>query len=427
MQTAEPQVEASVESAQIEPQPQVTMRQKFSNGPFNGLSPVHRIVVEHDNHEPRGSGEDAKPLWVFYGPDNGLVGALDGLGGAGGELITLPDGIERTGAWVASRHTRAVVHEVYTTMIEETRSQRSSGAPADVYDYDQVNGMPASAIRSSFDFTVKLREAIKADLSEVAARTHAGGSGLLRSKMIRTLPTTLALGWYDLNEHKYSAIWAGDSRVYCLHPELGLQQATTDDLKTPADAMENLTADGLMSNCVSASADFVLHERRLELPQRCVLLAATDGCFGYVRTPLHFEYLLLATMQQARSWEEWEERLADEIVQITEDDSTLSAAVIGWPDFAACRGAYVSRYTWCGQRVNAYDSQIAKVGQLEAELAKAREELVATRRQLWEEYRKTYELLGAAPTYDVPNQLGGYPSTKPRSASEHTGDDDDKS
>jgi serine/threonine protein phosphatase PrpC len=403
------------------------MRQKSEHGPFGGLASVYRIVVEHENHEPAGSGEDASPIWMFCEPDKGLVGALDGLGGAGGELIRLPDGDERTSAWAASRRTREVVRRVYSDMIQRTRSQWSASVSAGVYDYDQENGMPGPGMRGPFDFAVNLQKAIKADLAEFAARTHAGGSGLLRSKMIKTLPTTLALGWYDLKEYEYSAIWAGDSRVYCLQPELGLQQATTDDLKTPADAMENLTADGLMSNCVSASADFFVHERRLPLPPRCVLLAATDGCFGYVRTPLHFEYLLLASMRQARSWEEWQERLTAEIVQITADDATLSAAVIGWPDFAVCRDGYAPRYAWCAERVNAYNSQLAKVDEMEQELVKTREELAATRRHLWDEYRKTYELLGAAPTHEVPSQLSGYLSAKPRSAGERTGDDDDKS
>jgi hypothetical protein len=395
-------------------------------GPYDGLFPVHRILVFHENHEPEGSGEDAPPIWI-HRPDGGLVGALDGLGGAGGELVKLPDdGTERTGAWVASRRTREVVRTVYGEMIQQARSPSSAGASDNVYDYDQMNGTPA--IRRPFDFPAKVREAIKADLTRFAAQTHAGGSGLLRSKMIKTLPTTLAVAWYDLSEHEYTAIWAGDSRVYCLHPDrhVGLQQVTTDDLKTNADAMENLIADALMSNCVSASTDFVLHERRLQLPPRCVLLAATDGCFGYVRTPLHFEYLLLSTMQQARGWHEWNEKLTAEIVRITGDDSTLSAAVIGWPDFDSCRVAYADRFDWCARRVHAYDDRLAKVGEMERGLGQAREELATTRRELWEEYRKTYERPADAPTRDVPAQLDGNPVAKPRPAQGGSGDDGEK-
>jgi serine/threonine protein phosphatase PrpC len=421
---AESQVEASVESAQTQPLPQVAVQPDPLYGPFNGLSPVHRIVVSHENHEPQGSGEDAPPIWVFHGPENGLIGALDGLGGAGGELIKPVDSKERTGAWWASRRTRETVRKVYQKMIEQTGTRWSVGGSDEVYDYDQVNS--TAAIRRPFDFTAKVREAIKADLTEFAAQTHAGGSGLLRSKMIKTLPTTLAVAWYDLGGHEYRAIWAGDSRVYCLHPEWGLQQATTDDLKTNADAMENLTADALMSNCVSASTDFVLHERRLQLPPHCVLLAATDGCFGYVRTPLHFEYLLLSTMRQAHGWQEWEEKLTAEIVQITGDDSTLSAAIIGWPDFVSCQKAYAARLDWCAGRVHAYDDQLEKVDEMERGLAQAREEVATTRRELWEEYRKTYELLAGAPTRDVPPQLDGNPPAKPRPAQERPGDDGEK-
>jgi serine/threonine protein phosphatase PrpC len=386
---------------------------------------VHRIVLFHENHEPQGTGEDAPPIWTFDRAQHGLIGALDGMGGAGGEMIRLPDGTEHTGAWTASRRSRDVVRTVFGRMIQQARTQSPPDGPDDVYDYDQMNGAPDP--RAPFDFTTEVREAIKEDLTGFAAQVQGGGSGRLRSPMIKTLPTTLAVAWYDLSDHEYTAVWAGDSRVYCLHPALGLQQVTKDDLKTNADALENLEKDAPMSNCVSASADFVLHERKLQLPPRCVLLAATDGCFGYVRTPLHFEYLLLSSMQRARDWQDWEERLGAEIIQITADDSTLSAAVIGWPDFPACRAGYAGRFEWCAQRIRAYDSQFASIDELERNLSKAKEELAATRRQQWEEYRQTYEMPGVAPTRDVPDRLGGDPSGKPRQARETTRDDGEKS
>ena len=428
-----------METTQVEPQPEFAPRPpKPFYGPFKGFSPVYRITVAYENHKP-GAGEDAPPIWMFNAPDSGLIGAFDGLGGAGGEVIKLPDGSEHPGAWLASRHTMAVVRAVYADMVAQTPPQRPSNAQDEVYDYNQqMDGSAAPAIRRPFDFTARVWEAVRADLAEFAEQTHSASSGLLRSKMIKKLPTTLAVGLYDLGKREYSAIWAGDSRVYCLHPQQGLQQATTDDLKTNADAMENLTADALMSNLVSASADFIFHERRMPLPSRCVLLAATDGCFGYVRTPLHFEYLLLSTMQQASSWQEWEDRLRREIVQITEDDSTLSAAIIGWPDFAACRAEYAPRFDQCAQWIGYYDSRSDKVDELDRDLKQAREDLAAARRELWEGYRPTYERLGSVRTRDFPRQQegesrpqgGGDPAAKtpvaddkPRHAEEHSGDD----
>jgi serine/threonine protein phosphatase PrpC len=360
---------------------------------------------------------------MYQGPEHGLIGVLDGLGGAGGEIIQLSDGSERTGAWVASRRTQDVVRTVYRRMIQQLSIQ----GPSDASNEGSDRTNERSESQTPFDFTAEVSKAIREDLTQFASQVHIGGNGRLRSKMIKALPTTLAACWYDLGRNEYTAVWAGDSRIYCLHPKMGLQQVTTDDLKTNADALENLTYDALMSNYVSASADFVLHERRLRLSQPCVLLAATDGCFGYVQTPLHFEYLLLSSMQNSRGWQEWEEEFVAEITQITSDDSTLSAAVIGWPDFSACREAYASRFKWCEEQVRAHDSRRAEIDRMEQAPSIAREELAVTRRQMWQEYRRTYEIPAHAPTRHVPNWQGGNPSARPRDAREDKGDDGEES
>ncbi len=98
-----------------------------------------------------------------------------------------------------------------------------------------------------FDFTAELKHAIGEDLNEYATRLHAGGGSRLKSRLIKTLPTTLAICWYDLSRHEFTAVWAGDSRIYYFHHDIGLQQVTTDDLKSNADALENLTQDSPMA------------------------------------------------------------------------------------------------------------------------------------------------------------------------------------
>jgi serine/threonine protein phosphatase PrpC len=367
-------------------------------GPFSGTRPVHLIAVNYEHH-PDGLGEDAEPLCVFCRPSNGLLGAFDGLGGAGGETIRRPDGSERTGAWLASRRVRQVVRNVYDELIPRMMMLSASG---DSGAYEQFADAPAP--RPPVDFTATLKDAIQEELVRYAAELGAGTGGRLKSRLIRTLPTTMALCQFDLDSNLLTAIWAGDSRVYYLRPDIGLQQVTTDDLKSNADALENLTQDSPMSNCISASTDFVLHERQLELHAHSILLAASDGCFGYVRTPLHFEYLLLRTMQQATDVRDWRDRLYAEIELVTSDDSTLSVAVIGWPDFVSCQRHFKARYQWCAERIGTYDAWHERVKLAERELGQAREALAAHTRDLWEEYRKTYEIPNMAPTRDVPDR-----------------------
>jgi serine/threonine protein phosphatase PrpC len=399
-------VDPQVESVQAEQASQTAPQPGIAQGPFAALSPLHRLLVEHEHHQP-GLGEDARPIWALRTRANGLIGVFDGLGGAGGEVIRIGEE-ERTGAWLASRRVRNVVLTVYAGLIRHLESQHPLG-DSDIYG--QMS--EPNELQQPFDFTAELRRAIEQELSEYAIQLNAGGGGRLKSKLIKTLPTTLAVCWYDLSRDEFTAVWAGDSRVYYLNPTIGLQQVTTDDLKSGADALENLIEDSPMSNCVSAGTDFVLHERRVGLQPFSILIAASDGCFGYVQTPLHFEYMLLSTMTEAGDWQDWQDRLQAEIMRVTSDDSTLSAVAIGWPDFASCQKHFAGRFAWCAQRIQAYNEGRNKVERLERDLNQARADLAASTRELWAEYRKTYESLAQVRTRDVPDRGGADPVTGP--------------
>jgi len=360
---------------------------------FPGMRPIHLLAVNYEHHSG-GLGEDAEPLCYFAPPANGLLGVFDGLGGAGGGTIRLPNGSERTGAWLASRRVSKTVLAVSRDLMCRTPMLSAS---SDSGSCEQLT--ETSAPWWHVDFTATLKRAIQEELVSYAAQLGARTDGPLKSRLIRTLPTTMALCLFDLDSNEFTAIWAGDSRVYCLRPDIGLRQVTTDHLKSNADAMANLTQDSPMSNYVSASTDFVLDEHKFELDERSILLAASDGCFGYVRTPLHFEYLLLRTLQQARDMADWQYQLHDEIKRVTSDDATLSVAVIGWPDFVSCRRDFKPRYEWCKKKIiayNAWNGQVEsaqqKLDQAREALDQAREALAAHTRDLWEEYRQTYEI-----------------------------------
>ena len=391
-------VESDAEADAFKAGQAAAARSAAKYGPFSGTRPVHLLAVNYEHH-PGGLGEDAKPLCYFYSPANGLLGAFDGLGGAGGETIRLPDGSERTGAWLASRRVRQVVSKVWADLIPPMMMFSASG---DSGSYEQFAGAPAP--QPPTDFTATLKDAIQQELVRYAAELGAGTGGRLKSRLIRTLPTTMALCRFDLDASQFTAIWAGDSRVYYLRPDIGLQQVTTDDLKSRADALENLRQDSPMSNYVSASTDFVLHERQLELHAHSILLAASDGCFSYVPTPLHFEYLLLWTLQRATDMRDWRHRLRAEIERVTSDDSTLSVAVIGWPDFGSCQRDFTARYRRCEELIRAYGAYHERVEFARQGLDQAREALTVHTRDLWEDYRKTYEIPNMVPTRDIPER-----------------------
>ena len=112
----------------------------------------------------------------------------------------------------------------------------------------------------------------------------------------------------------------------------GLAQLTEDDLGG-VDAMQNLTRDAALTNVISLSKDFSLHSAQLSMGRPGLLFAATDGCFGYLSTPMEFEYLLLKTLQEAQNAVSWEKALVQEIGEVAGDDYTISGLAMGFGSF----------------------------------------------------------------------------------------------
>jgi hypothetical protein len=52
---------------------------------------------------------------------------------------------------------------------------------------------------------------------------------------------------------------------------------------------------------MSADTEFHVNYRRVELEGPFLLVCATDGCFGYLPTPMHLEHLVLAPLTTART------------------------------------------------------------------------------------------------------------------------------
>jgi serine/threonine protein phosphatase PrpC len=251
-------------------------------------------------------GEDSDPI-LRDGPDLGLLGVFDGMGGAGGTVYETPEG-RRTGAYLASRVARDVVEQQMLDLLEP--------------DW-HLNGKAAAR-----NLQHSVQQALKLRLQEL----NPAPSGL-RSRLIRALPTTMALvalqrtqpGGPTWAGHVF---WAGDSRAYVFEPR-GASQLSTDDLRDPGDALANLRRDSVVSNALSADTEFHINYRRVELQSPFLVVCATDGCFGYLRTPMHFEYLVLRHLLEARNTEAWSSTLQDEISAVTGDDAAMSTLGIG--------------------------------------------------------------------------------------------------
>ena len=313
-------------------------------------------------------GEDSDPI-LRAGRSLALLGVFDGMGGAGGTVYETPDG-PRTGAYIASRVARDVVEE---RMLELLRPDWF------------LDGMAAAE---------DLQRSVKAALEERLTELDAPKSGL-RSKLLRALPTTMALVALQRKSTAEAdwvahVLWAGDSRAYVLQPE-GLRQLTTDDLRDPGDAMANLRHDSVVGNAMSADVDFHVSYRRVDLTAPFLVVCATDGCYGYVRSPMHFEYQVLEKLRQAADVDAWSSGLQAEISAVTGDDAAMSTLAIG-VDLPELKALFEQR---TDELATAYlrpiDDAVEAVAEAEAALVAAREVAEKTTADAWDRYKPDYE------------------------------------
>lgn len=316
-----------------------------------------------------GQGEDADPI-VRDGRELGLVAVFDGMGGAGGTVYETPDG-PRTGAYLASRVARDVVER---RMLELLDPEWNLDGPAVAED---------------------LHASVRTVLIERLAALKAPRSGL-RSKLLRALPTTMALVALQRREPSgqdwaLHVLWSGDSRAYVFRPATGAHQLTVDDIRDHGDAMANLREDSVVSNAMSADTDFVVHHRRIDLTAPFVVVAATDGCFGYVRSPMHFERMVLATLQESGSTASWSAALQRQIAAITGDDAAMAVLGVG-ADHQTFKALFAERTSAVDERwVDPIDGLAADVEQAERQLDEARERQRQRTAKLWAAYKDDYE------------------------------------
>jgi serine/threonine protein phosphatase PrpC len=313
-------------------------------------------------------GEDSDPI-LRDGPDLGLLGVFDGMGGAGGTVYETPEG-RRTGAYLASRIARDVVEQRMLDLLEP--------------DW-HLNGKAAAR-----NLQHAVQQALKQRLQELNPAPSS-----LRSRLIRALPTTMALVALQRSQAggptwAAHVFWAGDSRAYVFEAG-GARQLSTDDLRDPGDALANLRRDSVVSNALSADTEFHINYRRVELRSPFLVVCATDGCFGYVRTPMHFEYLVLSHLMDARNTEAWSSALQAEIAAVTGDDAAMSTLGVG-ADLTEFQKLFAPRV---GELASDF---IGPLDELSDAVTRAEQELRALQsRQLdemterWNRYKSDYE------------------------------------
>ena len=200
-----------------------------------------------------------------------------------------------------------------------------------------------------------LHRSVESALVDHMIRLQAPASRL-RSKLLRALPTTMALAAVrrsmDSIHWTCQLLWAGDSRVYAVTPATGVHQLTIDDLRDRRDAMSNLREDSVVSNAMSADIPFTINHHQAQLQEPFFLVAATDGCFGYVPSPMHFEAPDPdEVLSRRRTHRCGRTTLQQRINAITGDDASMAVLGVG-ADFRGFQEQFADRANQLETRIH---------------------------------------------------------------------------
>ena len=262
-----------------------------------------------------GHGEDS--YCYSFCDTAGMLGAFDGCGGAGARKHAYYSG--HTEAYMASRLCAGAFYDLFRKHFPCNRSAVS--LTKEVF-------APQTAKR----------------LIEFGPPKDAAGFQI-KGSSVRSLPSTAAVAVIQQDSDGsmlVTAIWAGDSRVYVMD-SLGLAQLTVDDT-TVTDPMMNIYEDGILKNILCSDKPIDLHCKTIKMREPFILFAATDGCFGYLSTPMEFEGILLETLLESKCVAEWERKLIDVIGSIAGDDHTLCLAAYGYGSYETIKNSFAKRY-----------------------------------------------------------------------------------
>lgn len=199
----------------------------------------------------------------------------------------------------------------------------------------------------NIDNPLQLSNDLKCCLSENLKILKAESSAMgIRGKLVKSFPCTMSsalVATKNENEIEVITLNTGDSRTYVLSA-FGLTQLTRDDIKGDPDALDSLITSAPISNMINADEEFSIECLKYIFRFPIVLITASDGVFGYVRSPMDFELLILETIESVSTYAELEIELKKRITRITGDDSTCIMSFYLWNGYQQVKDNLYERY-----------------------------------------------------------------------------------
>lgn len=275
------------------------------------------VVLSFCRDKIPGRGEDS--YCYSFCDTAGLLGVFDGCGGSGARKHDCFSG--HTEAYIASRLCAGAFYDQFRKLFP-------------------CNHSADSLVKEEFAPQVAQR------LTDYTPPKDESGFRIKGSN-VRTLPSTAAVALVqqgENGENLVTAIWAGDSRVYIMDA-MGLAQLTVDDA-TVTDPMINIYEDGILKNILCGDNPVKLHCKTITMNEPFIVFSATDGCYGYLSTPMEFEGVLLDTLMKTSCAADWENELANTLSSVAGDDHALCLAAYGYGSYAALQKSFSGRYEY---------------------------------------------------------------------------------
>lgn len=288
-----------------------------------------------------GEGEDAPPV-IAVDPlmRYGYVAVFDGMGGAS-SIRYLWDGREQSGARIAALlAARAFLEHIGAAGAPETAESLRGEGEGGVALLPEAAHPDGAWIEPD-----RLADRLGALFCETAGRlVQASGPQRLKGRGLRRLATTMAAAAFVAGEDRFTvrSVWAGDSRCYFLSEER-LVPLTTDDVKQENPVHPALSSDSPLSNCISETGPNRLHDDEREFRTPGLIICCSDGAYGFLRTPVHFEHMILSTLSCSETPEDWRRKLWERLKSEASDDVSMLLAPLGFPSFAALRARLTAR------------------------------------------------------------------------------------
>lgn len=308
-------------------------------------------------------GEDADPI-LYIAENWGVLSVFDGMGGAGVRKYKhICTGEEHTAAYWGARIVRDCVLSMLKSCPKEMSPLR--------YVEENLHGVIENTLNK------KIQEFPNANCAVL-------------NKMLRKLPTTMAMLAFEIVENNVivNSYWAGDSRLYMLTKDHLTFLSIDDADAADGDPFSPANMDLAMNNAISQEREFKINKVGrsflISADNPFILIAATDGCFGYFKNPIEFESMLRKELLNAQNSADFMGRIKQTIIDnIQQDDFSMVAFAFGTSSFESLQNSFniqnapitTEYFKWKRKRGQKLKNYKNKISEIEQKLAINREKM----------------------------------------------------